>query len=56
MKELNKEIVFAIAALADRSGTISPQAKHEFQVHLRELLAIRRERLKVNLNEIAHQF
>lgn len=52
---IKQEIEFAIAALTESSETISPQAKHEFQIHLRELLAIRRDRLKINLNEIVHQ-
>lgn len=52
---INQEIEFAIAALAERGETISPQAKHEFQIHLRELLAIRRDRLKANSYEAVHQ-
>ena len=56
MKKLNKEIDFAIAALSDRAGVLSPQAKHEIQVHLRELFAIKRAHLNTNLNEIVCQF
>lgn len=56
MKKLKKEIEFSVAALSDRSGTITPQAKHEFQIHLRELLQIKRNQLKKNMNEITHGF
>lgn len=55
MNKLNKEIAFAIAALDGMGGPLSPQIKHEIQMHLRELFAIKRSHLKANLNEIVHQ-